>query len=277
MKDTENKNNFPNLEGYNSSIEDIAGGIEYREMQTGKEMDKNWMHYPGEDSVSGDRGAKAANTISYPMMLLTFSTKMVLNKLTELLDINKITNSDLFKEIDNKYIIKVDFYKTWDDGSATFIGTGILNHDRWVELDEMGLNPILYLKKGDCKKVSSGVIFNYDKFNPIILQDSSQDENKLIVKSKEKTTDTNNLLTAESEINKIKKDLNKVEPVSSLPETETISEEELENMLENINWETEKQDNNINHEDDAENEYEDKEENIYSSLIPDLEWNSKNE
>lgn len=168
-----NENNINDLEQFKSEFEDILGGLEYRSEQTGTEVnEENWVKYPGREMVYGK---EEDNTeVTYPLLTINAVTKKALNVIEDLMLINKYNyNKDLDNDITD-YNIIVSVYKTWDDGTATYVGKGILNHNVWLRLYEMKLNPKLFMEKGKPCTVNSGVLFDYSKYNPIILEEDDK-------------------------------------------------------------------------------------------------------
>lgn len=166
----ENRRNINDLENFKSEFEDILGGLEYRTEQIGTEVnEENWVKYPGREMVYGK---EEDNTeVTYPLLTINAVTKKALNVIEDLMLVNKYNyNKDLEKDITD-YNIIVSIYKTWEDGTATYVGKGILNHNIWLRLYEMKLNPKLFMEKGKPQTVNSGILFDYSKYNPIILEE----------------------------------------------------------------------------------------------------------
>lgn len=178
----QDKDIIQNLEPYESEITDILGGKTYREYQTGVKLGESYTKTPGMNQVEG--GKDMEHTISYPLLLATFRTTEIMDKIKDTLELGEVENSDLFSSLDGKYTLKVDVLKSWEDGNATFIGTGIINHDRWLKLERMGIRPLLYLEKGKYYKSKSGILFDFHNYKPLILTDSDDDKNNEMVQVK---------------------------------------------------------------------------------------------
>lgn len=178
----QDKDIIQNLEPYESEITDILGGKTYREYQTGVKLGETYTKTPGMNQVEG--GKDMEHTISYPLLLATFRTTEIMDKIKDTLELGEVENSELFDSLDGKYTLKVDVLKSWEDGNATFIGTGIINHDRWLKLERMGIRPLLYLEKGEYYKSKSGILFDFHNYKPLILTDSDDDKNNEMVQVK---------------------------------------------------------------------------------------------
>lgn len=178
----QDKDIIQNLEPYESEITDILGGKTYREYQTGVKLGETYTKTPGMNQVEG--GKDMEHTISYPLLLATFRTTEIMDKIKDTLELGEVENSELFDSLDGKYTLKVDVLKSWEDGNATFIGTGIINHDRWLKLERMGIRPLLYLEKGKYYKSKSGILFDFHNYKPLILTDSDDDKNNEMVQVK---------------------------------------------------------------------------------------------
>lgn len=178
-----NKDIIQDLQPYESEISDILGGNTYQEYQTGVKLDKSHVETPGMNQVEG--GQDMEHTISYPLLLTTFRTSEILEKIKGILELGKVENSELFNKLDEKYVLKVDILKSWEDGNATFIGTGILTHKRWLQLERMGIRPLLYMEKGKYYKSKSGILFDFHNYKPLILTDVEDEvKNNEMVKVK---------------------------------------------------------------------------------------------
>lgn len=178
----QDKDIIQNLEPYESEITDILGGKTYREYQTGVKLGESYTKTPGMNQVEG--GKDMEHTISYPLLLVTFRTTEIMDKIKDTLELGEVENSELFDSLDGKYILKIDVLKSWEDGNATFIGTGIINHDRWLKLERMGIRPLLYLEKGEYYKSKSGILFDFHNYKPLILTDSDENKNDEIIEVK---------------------------------------------------------------------------------------------
>lgn len=178
----QDKDIIQNLEPYESEITDILGGKTYREYQTGVKLGESYTKTPGMNQVEG--GKDMEHTISYPLLLATFRTTEIMDKIKDTLELGEVENSELFDSLDGKYILKIDVLKSWEDGNATFIGTGIINHDRWLKLERMGIRPLLYLEKGEYYKSKSGILFDFHNYKPLILTDSDENKNDEIIEVK---------------------------------------------------------------------------------------------
>ena len=273
----QDKDIIQNLEPYESEITDILGGKTYREYQTGVKLGESYTKTPGMNQVEG--GKDMEHTISYPLLLVTFRTTEIMDKIKDTLELGEVENSELFNSLDGKYILKIDVLKSWEDGNATFIGTGIINHERWLKLERMGIRPLLYLEKGKYYKSKSGILFDFHNYKPLILTDSDEDKNDEIVEVKKvKSLDdlswdkvkTNELVNNLE--NEDKLDINT--PISEGTEEDVINTENLDNIKEEIDEIVESL--TKNEEIKLKNSSEEIEENkTYESLVPDidLEWN----
>lgn len=235
----QDKDIIQNLEPYESEITDILGGKTYREYQTGVKLGESYTKTPGMNQVEG--GKDMEHTISYPLLLVTFRTTEIMDKIKDTLELGEVENSELFDSLDGKYILKIDVLKSWEDGNATFIGTGIINHDRWLKLERMGIRPLLYLEKGEYYKSKSGILFDFHNYKPLILTDSDENKNDEIIEVKRvkslddlswdkvKTNKSNNNLENEDKLD-VNTSINK-----ETEEEDIINTENTDNIKEEIN------------------------------------------
>lgn len=231
----QDKDIIQNLEPYESEITDILGGKTYREYQTGVKLGESYTKTPGMNQVEG--GKDMEHTISYPLLLATFRTTEIMDKIKDTLELGEVENSELFNSLDGKYTLKVDVLKSWEDGNATFIGTGIINHDRWLKLERMGIRPLLYLEKGKYYKSKSGILFDFHNYKPLILTDSDDNKNNEMVQVKK----VKSLDDLSWDKVKTSPDIDKLEVVEDTPldiqnneETEAISKENIDNIKSEI-------------------------------------------
>ena len=235
----QDKDIIQNLEPYESEITDILGGKTYREYQTGVKLGESYTKTPGMNQVEG--GKDMDHTISYPLLLVTFRTTEIMDKIKDTLELGEVENSELFDSLDGKYILKIDVLKSWEDGNATFIGTGIINHDRWLKLERMGIRPLLYLEKGEYYKSKSGILFDFHNYKPLILTDSDENKNDEIIEVKRvkslddlswdkvKTNGLDNNLENEDKL-----DVN-ISISEEAKEEDIINTENIDNIKEEIN------------------------------------------
>lgn len=270
----QDKDIIQNLEPYESEITDILGGKTYREYQTGVKLGESYTKTPGMNQVEG--GKDMEHTISYPLLLVTFRTTEIMDKIKDTLELGEVENSELFNSLDGKYILKIDVLKSWEDGNATFIGTGIINHERWLKLERMGIRPLLYLEKGKYYKSKSGILFDFHNYKPLILTDSDEDKNDEIVEvrkvkslddlswDKVKTNELVNNLENEDKL-----DINT--PISEGTEEDVINTENLDNIKEEIDEIVESL--TKNEEIKLKNSSEEIEENkTYENLVPNVNF-----
>lgn len=272
----QDKDIIQNLEPYESEITDILGGKTYREYQTGVKLGESYTKTPGMNQVEG--GKDMEHTISYPLLLATFRTTEIMDKIKDTLELGEVENSDLFSSLDGKYTLKVDVLKSWEDGNATFIGTGIINHDRWLKLERMGIRPLLYLEKGKYYKSKSGILFDFHNYKPLILTDSDDDKNNEMVQVKKvkslddlswdkvKSNPDNNL-----EVENIPSNDPIYSNTQNNEETEAISKENIDN----IKSEIDKIADSLTKDEEIKlntNDEKIEEDQIYESLIPDVDF-----
>lgn len=233
----QDKDIIQNLKPYESEITDILGGKTYREYQTGVKLGESYTKTPGMNQVEG--GKDMEHTISYPLLLVTFRTTEIMDKIKDTLELGEVENSELFNSLDEKYTLKVDVLKSWEDGNATFIGTGIINHDRWLKLERMGIRPLLYLEKGEYYKSKSGILFDFHNYKPLILTDSDEGKNDEIIEVKKvKSLDDlswDKVKTNESDNNlENKGKFNTNTSISEETEEDIINTENIDNIKEEI-------------------------------------------
>lgn len=272
----QDKDIIQNLEPYESEITDILGGKTYREYQTGVKLGESYTKTPGMNQVEG--GKDMEHTISYPLLLATFRTTEIMDKIKDTLELGEVENSDLFSSLDGKYTLKVDVLKSWEDGNATFIGTGIINHDRWLKLERMGIRPLLYLEKGKYYKSKSGILFDFHNYKPLILTDSDDDKNNEMVQVKKvkslddlswdkvKSNPDNNL-----EVENIPSNDPIYSNTQNNEETEAISKENIDN----IKSEIDKIADSLTKDEEIKlntNDEKIEEDQIYESLIPEVDF-----
>lgn len=272
----QDKDIIQNLEPYESEITDILGGKTYREYQTGVKLGESYTKTPGMNQVEG--GKDMEHTISYPLLLVTFRTTEIMDKIKDTLELGEVENSDLFSSLDGKYTLKVDVLKSWEDGNATFIGTGIINHDRWLKLERMGIRPLLYLEKGKYYKSKSGILFDFHNYKPLILTDSDDDKNNEMVQVKKvkslddlswdkvKSNPDNNL-----EVENIPSNDPIYSNTQNNEETEAISKENIDN----IKSEIDKIADSLTKDEEIKlntNDEKIEEDQIYESLIPEVDF-----
>lgn len=274
----QDKDIIQNLEPYESEITDILGGKTYREYQTGVKLGESYAKTPGMNQVEG--GKDMEHTISYPLLLVTFRTTEIMDKIKDTLELGEVENSELFDSLDGKYILKIDVLKSWEDGNATFIGTGIINHDRWLKLERMGIRPLLYLEKGEYYKSKSGILFDFHNYKPLILTDSDENKNDEIIEVKRvkslddlswdkvKTNGLDNNLENEDKL-----DVN-ISISEETKEEDVINTENIDNIKEEIDKIAESLTKNeeivvLDSKEASSKEH------SYESLVPDidLEWN----
>lgn len=274
----QDKDIIQNLEPYESEITDILGGKTYREYQTGVKLGESYTKTPGMNQVEG--GKDMEHTISYPLLLVTFRTTEIMDKIKDTLELGEVENSELFDSLDGKYILKIDVLKSWEDGNATFIGTGIINHDRWLKLERMGIRPLLYLEKGEYYKSKSGILFDFHNYKPLILTDSDENKNDEIIEVKRvkslddlswdkvKTNGLDNNLENEDKL-----DVN-ISISEETKEEDIINTENIDNIKEEIDKIAESLTKNEEIVVLDSKEVSSKE-HSYESLVPDinLEWN----
>lgn len=274
----QDKDIIQNLEPYESEITDILGGKTYREYQTGVKLGESYTKTPGMNQVEG--GKDMEHTISYPLLLATFRTTEIMDKIKDTLELGEVENSDLFSSLDGKYTLKVDVLKSWEDGNATFIGTGIINHDRWLKLERMGIRPLLYLEKGKYYKSKSGILFDFHNYKPLILTDSDENKNDEIIEVKRvkslddlswdkvKTNKSNNNLENEDKLD-VNTSINKETDEEDVINTENIDniKEEIDKIAESL---TKNEEIVV-----LDSKEVSSKEHSYESLVPDidLEWN----
>lgn len=274
----QDKDIIQNLEPYESEITDILGGKTYREYQTGVKLGESYTKTPGMNQVEG--GKDMEHTIFYPLLLATFRTTEIMDKIKDILELGEVENSDLFSSLDGKYTLKVDVLKSWEDGNATFIGTGIINHDRWLKLERMGIRPLLYLEKGKYYKSKSGILFDFHNYKPLILTDFDDDKNNEMVQVKKvKSLDDLNWDKVKSNgldnnlENEDKLDVN-ISISEETKEEDIINTENIDNIKEEIDKIAESLTKNEEIVVLDSKEVSSKE-HSYESLVPDinLEWN----
>lgn len=274
----QDKDIIQNLEPYESEITDILGGKTYREYQTGVKLGESYTKTPGMNQVEG--GKDMEHTISYPLLLVTFRTTEIMDKIKDTLELGEVENSELFNSLDGKYILKIDVLKSWEDGNATFIGTGIINHDRWLKLERMGIRPLLYLEKGEYYKSKSGILFDFHNYKPLILTDSDENKNDEIIEVKRvkslddlswdkvKTNKSNNNLENEDKLD-VNTSINKETDEEDVINTENIDniKEEIDKIAESL---TKNEEMVV-----LDSKEVSSKEHSYESLVPDidLEWN----
>lgn len=273
-----NKDIIQDLKLYESEISDILGGNTYQEYQTGVKLDKSHIETPGMNQVEG--GKDMEHTISYPLLLTTFRTAEIMEKIKGILELGEVENSELFDKLDGKYILKVDILKSWEDGNATFIGTGILTHERWLQLERMGIRPLLYLEKGKYYKSKSGILFDFHNYKPLILTDAEDEvkNDEMVEVKKVRSLD-------DLKWDKIKDNGNKLESEKPEKKEKTIVENNIEKSeekivsvnsnVDDIKKEIDKIALDIQKEELINFDSVDDTNNDYSNLIPDVdfEWN----
>lgn len=271
----QDKDIIQNLEPYESEITDILGGKTYREYQTGVKLGESYTKTPGMNQVEG--GKDMEHTISYPLLLVTFRTTEIMDKIKDTLELGEVENSELFDSLDGKYILKVDVLKSWEDGNATFIGTGIINHDRWLKLERMGIRPLLYLEKGEYYKSKSGILFDFHNYKPLILTDSDEDKNDKIVEVKKvkRLDDLSWDKVKTNELNSNLEDKDNLNTKTSI--SEEIEKEDATNTenLDNIKEEIDKIAESLTKDEEIKlkNSDEELEENkTYENLVPNVDF-----
>ncbi len=271
----QDKDIIQNLEPYESEITDILGGKTYREYQTGVKLGESYTKTPGMNQVEG--GKDMEHTISYPLLLATFRTTEIMDKIKDTLELGEVENSELFNSLDGKYTLKVDVLKSWEDGNATFIGTGIINHDRWLKLERMGIRPLLYLEKGKYYKSKSGILFDFHNYKPLILTDSDDDKNNEMVQVKKvkslddlswdkvKTNKSNNNLENEDKLD-VNTSINKETEEEDVINTENIDniKEEIDKIAESL---TKNEEIELTDSDEKIEEYK-----TYENLVPNVNF-----
>lgn len=271
----QDKDIIQNLEPYESEITDILGGKTYREYQTGVKLGECYTKTPGMNQVEG--GKDMEHTISYPLLLVTFRTTEIMDKIKDTLELGEVENSELFDSLDGKYILKIDVLKSWEDGNATFIGTGIINHDRWLKLERMGIRPLLYLEKGEYYKSKSGILFDFHNYKPLILTDSDENKNDGIIEVKRvkslddlswdkvKTNKSNNNLENEDKLD-VNTSINKETEEEDVINTENIDniKEEIDKIAESL---TKNEEIELTDSDEKIEEYK-----TYENLVPNVNF-----
>lgn len=271
----QDKDIIQNLEPYESEITDILGGKTYREYQTGVKLGESYTKTPGMNQVEG--GKDMEHTISYPLLLVTFRTTEIMDKIKDTLELGEVENSELFDSLDGKYILKIDVLKSWEDGNATFIGTGIINHDRWLKLERMGIRPLLYLEKGEYYKSKSGILFDFHNYKPLILTDSDENKNDGIIEVKKvkslddlswdkvKTNKSNNNLENEDKLD-VNTSINKETEEEDVINTENIDniKEEIDKIAESL---TKNEEIELTDSDEKIEEYK-----TYENLVPNVNF-----
>lgn len=271
----QDKDIIQNLEPYESEITDILGGKTYREYQTGVKLGESYTKTPGMNQVEG--GKDMEHTISYPLLLVTFRTTEIMDKIKDTLELGEVENSELFDSLDGKYILKIDVLKSWEDGNATFIGTGIINHDRWLKLERMGIRPLLYLEKGEYYKSKSGILFDFHNYKPLILTDSDENKNDGIIEVKRvkslddlswdkvKTNKSNNNLENEDKLD-VNTSINKETEEEDVINTENIDniKEEIDKIAESL---TKNEEIELTDSDEKIEEYK-----TYENLVPNVNF-----
>ena len=271
----QDKDIIQNLEPYESEITDILGGKTYREYQTGVKLGESYTKTPGMNQVEG--GKDMEHTISYPLLLATFRTTEIMDKIKDTLELGEVENSELFNSLDGKYTLKVDVLKSWEDGNATFIGTGIINHDRWLKLERMGIRPLLYLEKGKYYKSKSGILFDFHNYKPLILTDSDDDKNNEMVQVKKvkslddlswdkvKTNKSNNNFENEDKLD-VNTSINKETEEEDVINTENIDniKEEIDKIAESL---TKNEEIELTDSDEKIEEYK-----TYENLVPNVNF-----
>lgn len=273
-----NKDIIQDLQPYESEISDILGGNTYQEYQTGVKLDKSHVETPGMNQVEG--GQDMEHTISYPLLLTTFRTSEILEKIKGILELGKVENSELFNKLDEKYVLKVDILKSWEDGNATFIGTGILTHKRWLQLERMGIRPLLYMEKGKYYKSKSGILFDFHNYKPLILTDVEDEvkNNEMVEVKKVRSLD-------DLEWDKIKDSSKKLESVETNKvenplKADTIIEDKQKTIsvnsdIDDIKKEIDKIASDIQQNELIDFDSIDDSDNDYSNLIPEVDLNWK--
>lgn len=271
----QDKDIIQNLEPYESEITDILGGKTYREYQTGVKLGESYTKTPGMNQVEG--GKDMEHTISYPLLLVTFRTTEIMDKIKDTLELGEVENSELFDSLDGKYILKIDVLKSWEDGNATFIGTGIINHDRWLKLERMGIRPLLYLEKGEYYKSKSGILFDFHNYKPLILTDSDENKNDGIIEVKRvkslddlswdkvKSNKSNNNLENEDKLD-VNTSINKETEEEDVINTENIDniKEEIDKIAESL---TKNEEIELTDSDEKIEEYK-----TYENLVPNVNF-----
>lgn len=271
----QDKDIIQNLEPYESEITDILGGKTYREYQTGVKLGESYTKTPGMNQVEG--GKDMEHTISYPLLLVTFRTTEIMDKIKDTLELGEVENSELFDSLDGKYTLKVDVLKSWEDGNATFIGTGIINHDRWLKLERMGIRPLLYLEKGEYYKSKSGILFDFHNYKPLILTDSDEDKNDKIVEVK-KVKSLDDLSWDKVKTNELNSNLEDEDNLNTKTSiSEKIEKEDATNTenLDNIKEEIDKIAESLTKDEEIKlkNSDEELEENkTYENLVPNVDF-----
>lgn len=237
---------WKDVNNYNSNPEDIMGGLEYRSNQTGKEYtEEEWLKYPGQDIVYG-KPSDIETEIKYPLLLLNVSTQLLLDKACNILKVD-----ESFKDFD-KFNIKVNIYKTWEDGTASYVGNGLLNHENWLVLDYMKLKPVLYPKKGEKHLVKSGYLFDTCRYNPLILEETSNGTD-IPDQTEEKTISDEKDLLNSIYSDKIHSNSEIISDIPDKVETEVEEELDIDNFINNLDIEDfEEKDSDLN-EDKTEN------------------------